>query len=393
VRDDLVFFPQLLQKAGYETAFIGKWHMGGEGDEPQRGFDHWISFRGQGQYFAKGPGALNIDGKRSPQPGYVTDDLTDFATEWISLRKDKPFFLYLSHKAVHADFVPADRHKGRYQDREIKLPASHADTRENYAGKPRWVKDQRNSWHGVDYPYHSALDVKEYYKRYCETMLAVDDSVGRLLAQLEKNGVLDSTLVVVMGDNGFLFGEHGLIDKRNAYEESMRVPLVMRYPTRFKAGTSVSQVVANIDIAPTLLAVAGLPAPPVMQGTSFLPLARGESMPWREHFLYEYYWERNFPQTPTIHALRGERFKYIRYQGIWDIDELYDLQADPAEMNNLINDPAHAETVRKMNCQLFKTLAETDGLKIPLLQDRGSQMNKRTRSGSAPGDFNKVLVE
>lgn len=300
----------------------------------QRGFDHWIIFRRQGQYFAKGPGALNIDGRRSPQPGYVTDDPTDFAADWISQRKEEPFFLYLSHKAVHADFVPADRHKGRYQDQEIKLPGSH-----------------------------SALDAKEYYKCYCETMLAVDDSVGRVLAQLEKNGVLDSTLVVVMGDNGFLLGEHGLIDKRNACEEFMRVPLVMRYPARFKAGTSVSQVVANIDIAPTLLAVAGLPVLPVMQATSFLPLAR------------------------------GERFKYIRYQGLRDIDELYDIQADPAEMNNLINDPAHAETVCKMNGQLFKTLAETDGLKIPLRQDRGSQMNKRRDNGSAPGGSDKTLVE
>lgn len=393
VRADLVFFPQLLQKAGYETAFMGKWHMGGEDDGPQRGFDRWISFRGQGRYWASGLETFNIDGKRAPQPGYVTDDLTDLAVEWIAGRKGKPFFLYLSHKAVHSKFIPAERHKGRYQEKKIKLPASFGDTPENYASKPRWVKDQRNSWHGVDYPYHSALDVKEYYKRYCETMLAVDESVGRVLAQLEENGVLDSTLVMLMGDNGFLFGEHGLIDKRNAYEESMRVPLVMRCPDLFKAGTTVSQLVANIDIAPTLLAAAGLPAPAEMQGRSFLPLARGETMPWRESLLYEYYWERNFPQTPTVHALRGGRFKYIRYQGVWDIDELYDMQADPREMHNLINVPAHAETVATMNRQLFELLAKTGGMQIPLLPDRGEQSNKRIYSGSSPGEFDTSLID
>lgn len=398
VRTDLVFFPQYLQSAGYETAFMGKWHMGGEHDDPQRGFDYWLSFRGQGVYWPKNPGTpnattLNINGKRVPQKGYITDELSDYAVEWISQRKEKPFFLYLSHKAAHAEFIPADRHKGKYQEAVVKLPETHPDTPENYAGKPRWVKDQRNSWHGVDYPYHSDLDVREYYKRYCETILAVDDCVGRLIGQLEKQGILDSTLIVFMGDNGFLFGEHGLIDKRNAYEESMRVPLVMRCPELFKGGSKVAQVVANIDIAPTLLETAGLQPPGHLQGRSFLPLARGQEIPWRDVFLYEYYWERNFPQTPTIHALRGDQFKYIRYQGIWDTDELYDIQADPHETRNLIQETAHAGTVKQMNRQLFQLLKETGGMSIPLLPDAGGINNKRRIGGSEPGEFPPVMLQ
>ena len=159
-----------------------------------------------------------------------------------------------------------------------------ADTPENYAGKPMWVRNQRNSFHGVDFPYHSALDIAEYYRRYAETLLAVDDSVGRVMALLRDRGLLDSTIVMFMGDNGFAFGEHGLIDKRTAYEASMRVPLLMS-GGGLPAGTRVEEVVANIDIAPTILAAAGLEPPP-MDGRNALPLARGERIPWRDTVLY-----------------------------------------------------------------------------------------------------------
>ena len=222
-----IFFPQYLQQAGYDTAFIGKWHMGGASDAPQPGFDRWVSFRGQGTYLPDKNG-LNVDGKAVPQRGYITDELTDYALDWLKQRRaDRPFFLYLSHKAVHSDFTPADRHKGRYTDKPFTAPKTMADTPENYAGKPMWVRNQRNSFHGVDFPYHSALDIADYYRRYAETLLAVDDSVGRVMALLRDRGLLDSTIVMFMGDNGFAFGEHGLIDKRTAYEASMRVPLLM----------------------------------------------------------------------------------------------------------------------------------------------------------------------
>ncbi len=157
--------------------------------------------------------------------------------------------LYLSHKAVHSEFVPADRHKDRYKSKPFVAPKTMDPA--NHAGSPMWLRNQRNSFHGVDFPYHRGLNIEEYYKRYAETLLAVDDSIGRVMDFLRERKLLDSTLVIYMGDNGFAFGEHGLIDKRTAYEESMRVPMLMQCPDLFKGGSKVSQLVANIDIAPT----------------------------------------------------------------------------------------------------------------------------------------------
>ncbi|GAF95416.1 unnamed protein product, partial [marine sediment metagenome] len=155
VPEGTIFFPQYLQKTGYETAFIGKWHMGRENSDPRPGFDKWISFRGQGDYYDP---TLNIDGKESKVEGYVTDLLTDYALEWLKKDRNKPFFLYLSHKAVHGMFRPAKRHLGRYNDVPLEYSRTMANTEENYKGKPRWVKEQRNSWHGVDYMYHGKMD-------------------------------------------------------------------------------------------------------------------------------------------------------------------------------------------------------------------------------------------
>jgi N-acetylglucosamine-6-sulfatase len=390
VSSDLVFFSQYLQKAGYETAFIGKWHMGGEGDDPQRGFDHWVSFRGQGTYLPSANG-LNVNGKRVPQRGYITDELTDYAIDWLNARQgNKPFMLYLSHKAVHSEFIPAERHKGRYAGKRFIPPKTMSPAQVKHA--PMWVQDQRNSWHGVDFPYHSDLDIAEYYKRYAETLLAVDESIGRVMDWLEKRGQRESTLVIYMGDNGFAFGEHGLIDKRTAYEESMRVPMLMQCPDLFKGGRIVEEVVANIDIAPTVLDAAGLRAPKHMVGKSMLPLGKGNGTTWRDSLVYEYYWERNFPQTPTIHALRGDKYKYIHYHGIWDIDELYDLQADPLETNNLIFSTEHREVMRDLNRKLFERLQETNGMYIQLYPDRGGQQNLRRRGGAKAADFHRELM-
>jgi N-acetylglucosamine-6-sulfatase len=364
--------------------------MGPDSDAPQPGFDRWVSFRGQGTYLPNANG-LNVDGRKVPQRGYITDELTDYAAEWLNARTPgRPFFLYLSHKAVHSDFVPAERHKGRYRDKPFVAPKTMADTPENYDGKPMWVRNQRNSWHGVDFPYHSDLDIADYYRRYAETLLAVDESVGRIVDLLRRRQLLDSTIVVFMGDNGFAFGEHGLIDKRTAYEESMRVPLLMA-GGGLPAGATVDEVVANIDIAPTILEAAGL-TPQSMDGRSFLPLAKGARIPWRDTLLYEYYWERNFPQTPAMHALRGARYKYIRYYGLWDTDELYDLQADPLEERNLIRDPGHRETVSGLNRQLFETLAGTGGMYIPLSPDRGNPQSLRRRAGSPAATFPPHVV-
>jgi N-acetylglucosamine-6-sulfatase len=405
VSPSLIFFPQHLQKAGYETAFIGKWHMG-ETDEPQRGFDHWVAFKGQGTYWPDGRGTtrevpqttydgFNVNGRRVPQQGYITDELTDYALDWLGARRSrKPFFLYVSHKAVHSDFVPADRHVGRYKDKPFPTPATMAGTPENRRDKPMWLQNQRNSRHGADFGYNLPdFDMAAYYKRYCESLLAVDDNVGRIVQWLEQRGELEHTLIVYMGDNGFQFGEHGLIDKRTAYEKSILVPLIFHCPDLFQRGTRVERTVANIDIAPTLLEVAGLKAPARLHGRSFLPLARGQDVPWRDYLLYEYYWEQNYPQTPTMHALVGDRWKYIRYHGLWDLHELYDVPADPHEQRNLIHSAGHQKLIAELNQKLFDVLDESAGNDMPLLRDRGKTFPwrhpQKAKQASFPPEFFK----
>ena len=393
VPENLVFFPQYLQKAGYETAFFGKWHMGHDSDEPRPGFTHWESFRGQGVYYNP---TLNVNGQRTEfkDSTYITDLLTDHAIEWLDKHdKTKPFFVYLSHKAVHAEFYPAKRHMGKYQNEELILPPSfntsnvqvrgkrmmpsgemEADDQkpwggDDYYGKgrtPDWQKMQRESWHGVDYMYNGQMDFEEFYRRYCETLLAVDESVGRVVDYLEKNGLLESTLVVYMGDNGFSFGEHGLIDKRHFYEESVKVPLLVRCPEIFTGNKVLESMVQNIDIAPTILEVAGIEKPEHMHGRSFIPLLKGEDVQWRDRIFYEYYWEYDFPQTPTMHGVRTDRYKLIRYHGVWDTNEFYDLQEDPHEMNNLIGSQEHQEMIQQLSNEIYDWLEDTDGMQIPL---------------------------
>ncbi len=389
VSKELVFYSQYLHKVGYQTAMVGKWHMGGEFDDPQRGFDYWVSFKGQGSYLPEKNG-FNVNGRKVPQKDYITDELTDYALDFLQNRKkDKPFMLYLSHKGVHAEFVPSERDKDRFKDHTFKPPVSMAIGSQKDA--PMWLQNQRNSWHGVEFPYHSQLDIGEYYKRYAETLLGVDTSVGRVLDYLEKEGLLGSTLIIYMGDNGFMFGEHGLIDKRTAYETSMRVPMLAHCPDLIKPGTVVNEVVANIDVAPTLLEAAGLKAPDYMDGKSFLPFLRGQTQPWRTGLLYEYYWERNYPQTPTMHALRTDRYKYIHYHGIWDTDELYDLQEDPNETNNLIHQATQQSTAKKLNKDLFDILQQTNGMSIPLYEDRGQRNDLRSKKGTKAAEFPAYL--
>ena len=397
--DGTITFPQLLQSAGYDTAFIGKWHMGEavstseRMDDPRPGFGHWVSFPGQGHYYPVTRNGrvnyLNINGERVPQQGYITDELTDYALDWLSESAgDAPFFLYLSHKAVHADFAPAERHREQYADKTVPVPPSQADTPENGEGKPLWVRNQRNSWHGVDFPYHSSLDVQSYKMQYHRALSAVDDSIGRLFAWLEESGQLDNTIVVLMGDNGFMFGEHGLIDKRNAYEESMRVPLLMRGPG-IPHGHASDDIVANIDIAPTLLGFAGVDPIEQFDGQSFAALARGEAIDgWRDDLLYEYYWEFNYPSTPTTFALRTEDYKFIQYHGVWDLDELYDMRNDPQEMNNLIDDPKYLALVAEMRDRLFARLSNRSGEHVvPYTKKFSSGAVYRHRDRSRAADF------
>lgn len=392
VPEGTLFFPQYLQKAGYATGFIGKWHMGGHHDNPRPGFDYWVSFKGQGNYLPPNPNyTINVNGERVKQDGYITTLLTRYAIDFLEQQRgsDEPFCLYLSHKAVHANFTPEEKYDRKFADKPFNRPASEKLLTDNKRNLPRWLLDQRNSWHGVDFPYHSDLNIEQYYKRYCEALCSVDDSVGAVLDQLKKMGIHDETLVIYMGDNGFMFGEHGLIDKRVAYETSIRVPMLMQCPELFKGGTVVDKMIANIDVAPTIMEAMGLQKPRHMDGSSFIDLARGKDVSWRDYFLYVYYWEKNYPQSPTVFSLRSDKYKYTTYYGLWDTDEFFDIQADPMEQKNLIRDPAQQKQVRQMEDRLYQMMANLGGMEIPMNQPRGRSQNKRLRprDGDGAADF------
>lgn len=233
------------------------------------------------------------------------------------------------------------------------------------------------------------MPIADLYRSQCEALLSVDESVARIRSWLAKNGLADSTLVVYMGDNGFLWGEHGLIDKRTAYDESMRVPLLGVCPGTWPAGTVRDEMVAGIDIAPTFLAAAGIAPTAAMAGRSFLELAAGQPVepPWRDRLLYEYFWEYTFPHTPTTFALRTARHKFIQYHGLWDLDELYDLEADPREQRNLVLDPDQAATVESMRRELTALLVESGVTSVPFSPKRSHGNSLRRGRGSAEAAF------
>ena len=366
---NLTYFPEYLQKAGYQTAFFGKWHMGDHSDKQQPGFDHWESFAGQGVYYNP---TLNINGRRITYKDstYTTDLLTKHTLEWLENRdKDKPFFAYLSHKSVHAAFQPAKRHKGMYKGKKIMRPKTFTQTIGDVYKKlkwPEWVKNQRHSWHGVDYMYHQKTDLDSMVVDYNETLMGVDESIGSVMDWLEANNLDKNTLVIYMGDNGFSWGEHGLIDKRHAYEESIKVPMLIHCPELFEGGKTLNQMVQNIDIAPTILDCANVKKPEYMPGSSMLKILNGNEKNWRKKIFYEYFWEYDFPMTPTVFAVRTDKYKYIRYYGIWDSNELYDLENDPDEMYNIIEKPEHQELVKSLAGELYDWLEETRGMNIPL---------------------------
>ena len=394
---DLTFFPKYLQTAGYETAFVGKWHMGRADDNPRPGFDKWVSFKGQGVYNPVPGYQLNVDGNAVDQRGYITDELTDYALEWLDQRaSEAPFFLYLSHKAVHSDFVPAERHKDQYKDKDITLPDPDADEGAAGAGKPMWVHNQRNSWHGVDFAYHSELAIEEGIKDYYAALSSVDDSVGRIVSWLKSNEQLENTVLVFFSDNGFLFGDHGLIDKRNAYEASVRVPMVAYGPGYIKPGRKDPRV-TNLDLAPTFLDFAGAAQPEQFEGQSLRPLLTGEvaQQDWQAlPFVYEYYWEWTFPQTPTTFAITYDDIKYIQYHGLWDLEELYDLKKDPQERVNLINDESYVAALVDRRRALYAALQNSRGERtVPFTEKRAQGLRFRNKEGSTAAEFPASFIK
>lgn len=396
--EGLVFFPRYLQEAGYETGFFGKWHMGRANDSPREGFDRWVSFAGQGHYYpvTRSDGSnnvINVDGVHVEQQGYITDELTEYAIDWLENRRDpnKPFFLYLSHKAVHSDAVPAPRHRDQYKDTKFELPETVAITDDYITGKPMWVKNQRNSWHGIDFFYASDRKMTDYLRDYYSALSSVDESIGHLRSSLEAAGLDDETVIVFYSDNGFLIGDHGLIDKRNAYEASVKVPMIVYAPGAAEAGKENTTRVRNLDLAPTFLDIAGVAKPAQFEGKSAWPLVTGEKNreAWGEpDFLYQYYWEWSFPMTPTSLAITRGDVKYIQYHGVWDLEELYDLGIDPEETVNRINDPAYYVIRQELREALYAGAANPNGENaIPYTPRLAEGMNLRDRNGPSAAAF------
>jgi N-acetylglucosamine-6-sulfatase len=320
-----------LAAAGYRCAYIGKWHM--PGDLPDLpGVERFITFtieEGQGVYHDC---PLIIDGVDTPRPGtYVTTDLTDLALEWIAEDPGRPYCLVVAHKAVHHEFEPPDDLLGAYDDVEIDLP-DEAFTYQTLL--------DRNVWEGT------AGRLQTSYRRYCETLLGLDREIGRLLPSTS-----DNTVVIYTSDNGYSWGEHVLTGKRWAYDDNIKVPLIVRWPDGIASpGSVVHEPVLNIDIAPTLLDIAGVPIPGSMQGASFAPLLRGDNVEWRDEIFYEYF--ADFPyQVPPSQAVRTDRWLYVEYErGL--PPELYNTAADPRQLVDLIDDPAHSQVRQELSQQL-----------------------------------------
>lgn len=356
----LITFPIALQQSGYTTAFIGKWHMGND-DSQRPGFDRWVSFKGQGSYVNP---EINEDGKDVKTSGYITDLLTGYATEFIKRRHDKPFLVYLAHKAIHPEvmqhddgsvnlaeaerFIPAERHQNLFKGKKIPRRPS---AMQPPVGKPAL---QRKIGDLPPLGASTATRDESVLGRL-RSLMAIEEGVGEILKALKETNQLDNTVIVFTSDNGYFYGEHGLsVERRLAYEESIRMPLLIRYPAAVKVGTVRHEFALNIDLAPTLLELAGVAVPSRMEGHSLVPLLKGERTAWRKSFLIEYYSDRVFPRINRMgyKALRSERWKYIHYFELEGMDELYDLKADPYEITNIIDRPDSVRVVEELKKEM-----------------------------------------
>jgi len=360
-------FPQELQKAGYKTAYVGKWHMGNDA-APRPGFDRWFCLIGQGSTFDS---VVNNDGTEVQSRGYVTDVINEKALEFVRQSNSQPFFLYLSHKALHpetvqradgsltdpalSNYIPAPRHETLYEGEEI--------TRRPSAGvAPRNKPALQQEIEGVPPLGPDTGSSDTVILNRLRMLASVEEGIGQLLEALEESGELDNTLFVVTSDHGYFYGEHGLsVERRLAYEESIRIPLLMRYPPLIEAGTTPDAMVMTIDFAPTFVDIVGGSPPSQYQGRSIVPLLKGEAPDdWRNSFLVEYFSDTVFPRMNKMayKAVRNDRWKYIQYSEQEDANELYDLKNDPYELNNLINDTSAAASLEAMQAELDRLLAE-----------------------------------
>jgi arylsulfatase A-like enzyme len=382
-------FPKLLRASGYQTAVFGKWHLVSD----PTGFDEWHILPGQGVYY--NPPMIH-KGERVKHEGYTTDVITDLSLKWLNNRdKSRPFLLMCQHKAPHREWEPALRHLGHDNDRVYPEPPTLFD---DYSGRSKAERDQdmtiastmtdrdlklvpppdlnseqRKAWDAYYEPRNAAFKAKGLqgrdlvrwkYQRYMHDYLgcvkAVDESVGRLLKFLDDEGLAENTIVVYTSDQGFYLGEHGWFDKRWVFEESLRSPLLVRWPGVTKPGSSCPRLVSNLDFAETFLDAAGLPIPQEMQGRSLVPLLKGETQAdWRKSFYYHYY------EYPTPHHVRPhyavvtERYKLVHFYTP-DLDEweLFDLGNDPRELRNVAGDPGYAGVVAELKREVERLRAE-----------------------------------
>jgi N-acetylglucosamine-6-sulfatase len=338
---------------------------------PRPGFDYWLSFKGQGVYHDP---EVNINGEKVNIKGYITDILTDKTIDFLNENKNDPFCVLLWHKACHGPFTPAERHKNALKDGAFKEPASWSI---DYADRPLWQR--RSDIYGRHYdkwvrsegkPVPNRIAPKVWKQKnptrlnMLRCLLAVDEGLGRVMDVLEAQKRLDNTVIIFMADNGYFFGEHRMGDKRLAYEESIRVPCAIRYPAMLKGGSRVEGMVANIDLAPTILELAGTPISRTIQGQSFVPVMQGQQAGRTEPFLYAYYQEKYAPAIPTMQSIRTEDWKYISYPyesaAEGNFDELYHLGKDHHEMKNLVHSPEAANKLRKMQGLLEHALKKYD---------------------------------
>ncbi len=368
----LPHWPARLKQQGYATAYIGKWHMGEDNDAPRPGFDWFVSHKGQGKYFDT---EWNIGGeRREVVPGYYTTVVTDFSLDWLKRQPaGKPWALCLGHKAPHSFYFPEPKYAQAFDGVRVPYPDSAFRLDE----KPDWIKQRLSTWHGIYGPLfewrkkfpdsrpEAVADFERMVRAYWGTILSVDESTGRLVDFLQETGQFENTLVVFMGDNGLLEGEHGMVDKRTMHEPSIRVPLVARGPG-LPQGKVVTGQVLTEDIAPSILDLCGAPAIEDIVGCSWRKLATAGDPEWRTEWLYEYDYEKQFPYTPNIRGIRTDRWKFVRYphgDGSPDrhLPELDDLANDPGELMNLAADPAHAATRAELE-QRLAALLERHGL-------------------------------
>jgi arylsulfatase A-like enzyme len=388
----------ILNKNGYQTAMIGKWHLKSD----PVGFDYWNVLPGQGNYH--NPDFIK-NGKDTVYTGYVTEIITDLSLNWLKNRKkDKPFFLMMHHKAPHRNWMPAIKNMELFEDKTFPLPDNFYDT---YEGRealqiqlltvrnhmdirmdfkvPCWncdtvavnhwapreyrneierlTPDERRLWDEAykkeEMEFYQVKDDPEkfdqwkfqrYMEDYLRSIASVDESVGEVLEYLKENGLDKNTIVIYTSDQGFFLGEHGLFDKRFMYEEALRTPLVIKYPDEIRSGTKSNLMVQNLDIAPTLLDIAGVPVPGDMQGESLRKTWKENPGEWRDAIYYHYY-EKSFGATPH-YGIRTERYKLIRFYDLLDSWELYDLEKDPSEMSNLIMAEEYSEQLKMMKTRL-----------------------------------------